>query len=205
MRFWKPKAIGGTPRVGIAVAAYLNDDTSGRQHAGLRGLVSAFEAQTYAHKIVYVLHDGPYTAKPEPPDLGCYFTCADERKQQFGHPYRQLAIDRLLEMGCEWIGLTNQGNYYVPTYLEWMLAEAQAKKADFVYCDCVHSHKLWKALPALPRRGKIDLGSFLVHRSLVEKIRFDKFTFAGDWDYISRLLGASKRFAHLAATLFIHN
>ncbi len=202
MRFWKPKKIAGSPAVGIAVAAYLNGDE--RLHHAYHALCHSLLAQTYPCSI-HVWHDGPYESsqKPRPPGVVWYET--EERKQQFGHAHRQGAIERLMSQGCEWIGLTNQDNYYVPTYLEWMVAEAQEKKAEFVYCDCVHSHKKWKPLSAQVRRGHIDLGSFLVHRSVAAKIKFDKFTFAGDWDYISRLVRAAKRHAHVAASLFVHN
>lgn len=211
MRYWKPKKIAGNPLVGIAVATWL-DNTACRRLKQLTGLVNAFRCQTYDHWMMEVTHDGPLVTNDLSRDVYALHepgkvevVCTTERKKQFGHPNRQDAIERLLSTGCEWIGLTNDDNYYVPVYLEWMLAEAQAKQADFVYCDCVHSHKTWKPLPALPKRGHIDLGSFLVRKSLVEKIKFDKFTFAGDWDYISRLLAASKRFAHVAGTLFVHN
>lgn len=129
-----------------------------------------------------------------------------ERKQNFGHPYRQLAINTLIANKCDWIGLTNDDNYYVPVYLEWMLAAAIERKASFVYCDTVHSHKMWKPLPGELRRGHIDLGSFLVHKDLAAKVKFDKFTFAGDWDYINRLkASAAKRTTKVNASLFIHN
>jgi hypothetical protein len=211
MRFWKPRKIAGTPKVGVAVAAYIGGDE--RLAASLEGLAASIRAQTYPHWCMLVVHDGPSDGligdrtlgRISLPEPRCLTHETVVRKQQFGHPHRQMAIDRLLELGCEWIGLTNQDNYYVPVYLEWMLATAQDKQAELVYCDAVHSHKQWKPLSGELRRGHIDLGGFLVHKRIAEKIKFDKFTFAGDWDYISRLKAATKKTCKVPGTLFIHN
>ncbi len=215
MRFWKPKLLPRCPTVGIAVAAYLGEDDgfSHRLHHALRGLVASFQAQTHQKWKMEVVHDGPAqwgeaqgVFRGLAADKRVVVTETPERKRDFGHPHRQAAIDKLLADGCEWIGLSNQDNWYAPTYLEWMLHEAMTKKAQLVYCDFVSSHKLWKAVPADLTRGRIDLGGFLAHRDVVEKVKFDKFTFAGDWDYISRLRGAARGVvAKVNATLFVHN
>lgn len=211
MRYWKARKLTGNPKVGIAVAAYATDD---RHQAALKALVASFEAQTYGNWQLEVTHDGPY-----PHDHGTlkFFDQWDGEPRvsvvetpswqgKFGHPHRQAAIERLLAAGCEWIGLTNQDNYYAPVYLEWMLHTGQSTGSDLVYCDFVHSHATWKPRVAQLRRGYIDLGCFLAHRRLVEQIRFDKFEFAGDWDYISRLNHAAKdRSAKVPAVLFTHN
>lgn len=211
MRFWKPRSVQGLPTVGMAIASHL---ATLQQERGLECLVSSLAAQTYGNWKALVVHDGPVSpmrqptlknlTAEEPVRVEVWETA--ERKQQFGHPHRQAAVERLIKMGCEWIGLTNQDNYYVPVYFEWMLSAAQAKKVPLVYCDMVHSHQQWKPMTTRPKRGQIDLGGFLAHKSLVERVRFDKFTFAGDGDYFERLLQAAKnRVEKVAATLFIHN
>lgn len=221
MRYWKPKPIVGTPTVGIGVAAYIPDDgNTDRLRAALRCLVASFQAQTYTRWKMLIVHDGPY---PHDHASLKYFdqwddeprvivTETKERKQQFGHPHRQHMIDTLADGGCEWIGLTNQDNYYVPTYLEWMLSVGTAGKhpCDFVYCDMVHSHKLWKPLITQPKRGKLDLGGWLARASLARQTKFDNHSFAGDGDYINRLVEHARKKSNaavqkVAATLFVHN
>lgn len=213
MRFWNSRKIAGTPKVGIAVASYLVAEP--RRRRSLECLIAAMQAQTYANWQLLIVHDGMVAHTSEENRTLARLRELDferievwetaERKQQFGHSHRQSAIERMLQSGCEWIGLTNDDNYYVPVYLEWMIATAQEKKAEFVYCDCVHSHKQWKPMPGVLKRGHIDLGSFLVHHTLARKVKFDKFTFNGDWDYINRLTSASKKIAKVPGTLFIHN
>lgn len=212
MRFWKPKKIEGTPKVGIAVAAYL--EATYRQGRALECLMAAFAAQTHANWHAHIVHDGPTSLEgmrvlrqiqaADPERISTLET--PKRVQQFGHPHRQSAVEFLAAQGCEWIGLTNQDNYYAPVYFEWMLAEAQAQKVPFVYCDMVRSHLMWKPFITRPKKGYLDLGGFLVHKSVVAKIKFDKFTFNGDGDYIDRLVQATKgRVAKVSATLFTHN
>lgn len=204
--------ITGNPKVGMAVAAYLRSESE-QQAMALKCLVASVQAQTYPNWHLQVTHDGPY---PHDHGMLTYMSQWDQearvkvvetdvRKQEFGHPHRQKAVTALIDLGCEWIGLTNQDNYYAPVYFEWLLSAAQTHKAQFAYCDMVRSHKLWKPMGTSIRRGHIDLGGFLVHRSLAAKIKFDNFTFIGDWDYIRRLTGAAKNVIKVPATLFTHN
>lgn len=204
--------ITGNPKVGLAVAAYLRSESE-QQAMALKCLVASVQAQTYDNWLMHIVHDGPM---PVGVPVLQYFdalrtdsrvttTGTLSRKQEFGHPHRQAAVQALLNRGCDWIGLTNQDNYYAPVYFEWLVSAAQKHKAQFAYCDMVRSHKMWKAFPTSIRRGHIDLGGFLVHRSLAEKIKFDNFTFIGDWDYIRRLTAAARNVIKVPATLFTHN
>jgi len=213
MRFWKPRTVATGTKVGVAVAAYIPGGET-REAASLACLVASLQSQTHPQWQAGVVHDGPYPHDPatlrfiDQWDRDARITVVEtaERKQKFGHPHRAETIDHLLRVGCDWLLLTNQDNYYAPVFFEWMLSEAQTKKAKIVYCDCVHSHKQWAHLPAATRRGKIDLGSFLFHKDLAAKIKFDKTTFAADWDFFSRLLDAAGgKAAKVNATLFVHN
>jgi cytochrome c peroxidase len=69
----------------------------------------------------------------------------------------------------------------------------------------VIAHKQWRPLTAELQRGKIDLGHFLAHNRLTQRVAFDQYTFAGDWDYINRLQATTKRKTKVAGTLFVHN
>jgi hypothetical protein len=207
MRFWKPRKIQGHPRVGVAVAAYLNDDADGRLHHALLALVHSIHAQTYRHVVMTVVHDGPYTGTQRHlfQDV-MSFVETETRTQKFGHPHRQAAVEHLLGVDCDWILLTNQDNYYAPVFLEALLAEAQKLKVPFVYCDFVRSHQMWMPFTTRAKKGHLDLGGFLAHKSIVSKIKFDKATFNADGDYIERLVQAARaRVAKVSATLYVHN
>lgn len=194
------------------MAAYLAS-AEDRQVDALRCLLAAFTAQTWKNWRLLVVHDGPPTALAVVDKLTAIaggdsrieIAFAGERKQQFGHPHRQWAINKLRE-SCEYIGMTNQDNYYVPSFLEMMLGDAFGKpQADFIYCDMVHSHRSWRPVATRPQRGRLDLGAFLVRSWLCKKIMFDNFSFAGDGDYINRVVKAAKVVRKVNATLMVHN
>lgn len=212
MRRWTAKKFTTRPRIGIAVASYLHGEDSARRFSSLCCLLHSFCAQTYANWHILVTHDGPLDAELQRAigvsvlhDSRITIEATPVRKQQFGHPHRQAAIEKLIQGGAEWLALTNDDNYYAPVYLEWLLHQALEKKADFVYCDMVHSHHLWKPLAGELRRGRIDVGGFLVRATVAAQIKFDNYTFAGDWDYISRLQAKSRIVVKVPATLFTHN
>lgn len=207
MRYWKPRKIAGTPKVGIAVAAYLNEGPMVRQkHNAYMALCGSLLAQTYPHHVIHTWHDGPYETSQPPSYSGVHFRQTEERKQKFGHPHRQAAVAELLAGGCDWILLTNQDNYYAPVFLEWLVSEGQRLKVPFVYCDFVRSHLQWAPFTTRAKKGHLDLGGFIAHRSIVEKVKFDKTTFNGDGDYIERLVQAARaRTAKVPAALFVHN
>src|SRR3954464_9218744 len=155
MRMWQSKEVPGNPAVGVGVATYLNDDP--RRLAALSCLIASFQAQTYHNWKMNLVHDGPTRGAeahaalhhPEVSDKRIISYEMTWRRQQFGHPWRQFTLDDLLALGCEWLLLTNDDNYYAPTFLEWLLFTAlhtPSPGCALVYCDCVHSHQHWKPM-----------------------------------------------------------
>ena len=120
----------------------------------------------------------------------------------FGHKYRH---PYALKVPDGWIGFTNDDNYYMPVYFEWMLHEAVTRRAEFVYCGLVHSHKMWKPFQTLPRYRHLDLGGFLAKASLVHSVPWTDYSFKGGGTYINALAAKSRKTVKVAATLFVHN
>jgi hypothetical protein len=90
--------------------------------------------------------------------------------------------------------------------LEWLLYEAQRHSSPFVYCDFVRSHKQWALHSSRPKKGHLDLGAFMAHKSIVTRVKFDRLTFEGDGDYINRLVAAARtKTVRVNAPLFVHN
>lgn len=208
MRYWnrKPHPVPGEPLVTMLVASYLTDDL--RREASLRCLLASFEAQTYKNWQAVVVHDGPVTrgtfSEDDPiGDSGrVNLVQTPERLGQFGHPHRHKFASQV-ESG--WVGFTNDDNYYMPVYFEAMLSEALSKGADFVYCDMVHSHQMWKPFRTQPRCSRLDLGGFLARVELVKRTPWTDFSFRGDGVYIDALVANSGKIAKVDATLFVHN
>lgn len=205
MRFWHKRRFKETPLLSVIVAAFTRDDP--RLQAALLCLVHSFRAQTYTNWEMLVIHDGPGSGmggafkRLEEPRVTLLET--EERKHNFGHPHRQLGID---QAKGTWLMLTNGDNYYVPTFIEALLYEASARKADFAYCDMVHSHKQWKPMSCQPRYRYLDLGGLIVKTALARQVPFNRTNFAADGDWINRLADKARgRIAKVAATLFVHN
>jgi hypothetical protein len=205
MRYWKPRYVPGGPKVGIAVASYLNEQP--RRHASLMCLLYALQAQTWHNWQCIVMHDGHCKVTVPKIDPRITFVQAEERKGNHGHPHRQATLNRLLDADCTWLLMTNDDNYYAPVFLEWMLMMAcNPFVTDLVYCNMIHSHKLWQHLHAHLRRGSIDLGSFMIHKDLARQIQFDDYSFAGDWAYLEKAMQKTeKQIRKIPATLFVHN
>lgn len=209
MRYWKPRVISGNT-VGIVITSYLGDDP--RRVSSLMCLLWALKAQTYPHWVAKIAHDGPLD-----PQLKKCFLEVDsrvsvvefDRLKHHGHPHRRVAA--LSDTWCDvrekptWILMTNDDNYYAPAFLEWLVSEGEAQRSDIVYCNMVHSHKLWAPFRTELSRGKIDIGSFLVRRTLVEKVPWTDFSFSGDGAYVEALAVQAKRTTKIEATLFTHN
>lgn len=115
---------------------------------------------------------------------------------RWGHPYRQRGLD-----ACrgEFIGMSNDDNYYVPGYVEQMLHALE--NSDLALCEVLHSYFGWAAKPA----GH-DLGSWIARATLVRQIPWTGQDFTSDRDYIHSLRAAAKdRVAIVPRPLFIHN
>ncbi len=114
----------------------------------------------------------------------------------WGHPYRQLGLD-----ACrgEFIGLSNDDNYYVPGYLEQMLVAL--RNADLAMCQIVHSYKSWDVAPP----GQ-DLGSWICRASLVRRVPWPGEDFNADGRYLESLKElAQGRIVEVQRPLFVHN
>lgn len=194
----------GRPLLGVGVASYLADP---RRVASLRCLVESWRAQTYDHWRMLITHDGPLPEGVSVPfdDPRVSFSCSPIRLSKFGHPHRQGAIDSL-KADCQWLVLTNDDNYYAPVFAQWLLSTAVAGRARMAYCNCVHSHKMWKPLVTEARRGKLDLGGLIVESRLAASVPFSDFSFSGDGTWIDGLVAkVSGKVVKVPASLFVHN
>lgn len=215
MRFWDGKKVKGRPRLGFGVASYLNADD--RRAAALRCFVASLQAQSYGEWRAYIVHDGGLRVDPDSYEMRLIdeirqdprvrFVQTEERKQSYGHPWRQSAIDELAS-DCDWILLTNEDNYYAPVFCEWMLSVATtAEDCEIVYCNTVHSHQLWQPHDTELRLGGIDLGAVMVRSDLAQRVPFDNYSFKGDGHWINALVAASaaERAHKVDAYLHVHN
>lgn len=199
MTYWKPFKTPGSPLVSIVVAAFAPD---ARHRALLECLLKSLEAQTYPHWEAIVIHDGPSLWPPRITDTRVTLLETPQRKNDFGHSGRPAGIKAATG---KYITLTNGDNYYCPVFLEAMVHMLIMKKGQLVYCDMVHSHKLWQPLKTTLKRKMVDLGCWMADAALVKATPWTDFTFSADWFFLEKLLKKVKRPLKVPTTLFVHN
>jgi len=145
------------------------------------------------------------TDVPNPPAAELVKSMADPRVTliqtdkslgRWGHPHRQVGID-----ACrgEFIGLSNDDNYYVPGYLEQMVMASDA--ADLILCYCLHSYGGWGVFAE-----GLDLGFWLARASLIRRLPWTGLEFTSDREYLLKVKAlAAGRIAVVKRPLLIHN
>lgn len=175
----------------------------------LRGLISAFLCQTRQDWQMLVIHDGPnpefiWHMQSYKSDRRIEWMQTEDHYADHGHSLRAIALNEP-KLNTEWLLWTNDDNYYVPTFLEWMLGAGEDHDLDLVMCDMLHDHREYQVLPAKLKRGHIDVGAFIVRVELAKRIGFNHRDYAADWHFLEELLEEDISVGKMPAVLFVHN
>ena len=181
------------PLVSIAVRIKYAPDR-------LRLFVLSMQRQRYENWELVAVTDGPNSgavrmvAEINDPRIRLIET--EKRLGRWGHPYRQRGLD---VCRGDFIGMSNDDNYYVPGYLEQMLQALES--ADLAMCQALHSYSAWAVVPA-----GTDLGCWIARAHLVRKAPWPGNEFTSDRDHLQALVElASGRVAVVERPLFVHN
>jgi GT2 family glycosyltransferase len=173
-------------------------------------LVHSLAAQTSQDFRVSIYHDGfdPEMLKildglklKYPGMMNFEFT--DKRFNDYGHSLREIGISKATS---KYILITNDDNYYCPTFVSEMLEKLASN--DLVYCDMLHSHTEYKRVfRTYTRLGSIDVGSMIVRTELAKKIGWKDKSFSGDGTYCEGIMSSipNIRIAKIRKILFVHN
>jgi hypothetical protein len=182
------------PLVSIAVRVKYAPDR-------LRLFVLSMQRQRYDNWELVAVTDGPNEAAArlaaETNDPRIRVIQTEKRLGRWGHPYRQRGLD-----ACrgDFIGMSNEDNYYVPGYIEQML-NALGSAADVALCQALHSYSGWSVVPP-----GTDLGAWIARASLVRQVPWTGEDFTSDQDYLKSLMMlAPGRVVTVARPLFVHN
>ena len=196
---WTPRPIVGEPLLSMVVAAYESPDS-------LLCLLYSFRSQSYDNWEAIVVHDGPGATTREAilrlNDSRVRLIETEERKGGWGHPWRDLGLKASTG---DYVGMSNDDNWYAPVYFETMLHEATTKNADFVYCNMIHSFMGWMPLATQPRKQWLDLGAWICKGETVRTTDWTDMAIDGDGTYIDALVAKSKTIAHVPNFMFVHN
>jgi glycosyltransferase involved in cell wall biosynthesis len=191
----------GNPKISMIVAAY---DRPRHILVCLNSLI----VQTHDNIEIIVVHDGPGSrvreavARIDDPRIRYYETGTRAGPMHQGHQSREYGSQ--LATG-DWIGHTNDDNYYAPVYCEWMLSELLRNDADFAYCNMIHSHYSWQPFDTTPLPCRIDAGGWICKASIVKRTPWrNKTCETADGEYASELAQQSK-VVKVPGCIFVHN
>lgn len=194
-----------------------------RRYAQLPVLIHAILCQTLRNWRLHIIHDGPdqeMEALLRPygerhPEISYEFT--DRRYEDYGHSLRQIGIDNA---DTEYLLITNDDNYYVPVFLEFMFNEIREHDLDLILCDMVHSDLSvdegglkyargeYSCFRTHPKKGRVDIGCFIVRTEIAKRVGFRDKSFFGDGTFVEDMLaefGGGLRIGKLNKVLFVHN
>ncbi len=179
----------------------------------LRILIDCFLVQTDPRWKLNIIYDG------QPPkeitsmvksynDSRINFSHSLIRNQNYGHPNRKTAINNIKGSEDDYILMTNDDNYYVPSFVHQMLSFG-SPKTGVVMCNTIHSYFGHNLHISDLHRGKIDMGAFIVKLSIAKAVGFNHIFFEADGQYAEECGEYCKRnlfnVIHIQRPLFIHN
>lgn len=179
----------------------------------LRGLIASFLLQTNPNWELNIIHDGKASQSVRDAislynDDRIRFFESEQRNQCYGHPNRKMMLQKLKGVAEDFLLMTNDDNYYVPVFVEYMLAQCN-HTIGMVYCDTIHSHFGYGYLHTLIKVNNIDMGSFIVNLYLAQNNGFNHVIWTADGLFAEECAERCKkqglRIVYIPKPLFIHN
>lgn len=187
--------------------------------------VSSLVLQSNPDWDLRIIHDGPI---PENVlkimsiynDQRIQLAHSDIRHQKYGHPNRKHALNELQGSPNDYVLLTNCDNYYVPTFVEEVMAATRYMRINgqgfmeeirigIVYTDTLHSHLQYNVHKSQLKEGFVDMGAFIVRFDVAKSVGFLWDHFSADGRYAEECkkkcdeLGLEVRY--IPKPLFVHN
>jgi hypothetical protein len=200
------------PKLHVVVVAY-------NRPVALRGLIDSFILQRPSNFdwSMTIVHDGPAsdevrkTVSLYENDPRVCFIETEGRIGNWGMHNRRMMFNLINAAPGDFILNTNDDNFYVPRFVEFMMKETLARNTVFVYCDFLHHNFGHDIMEAYPQTNHIDMGAFITDFALAKEINFphgDDFPgadgkFAEEVAEICKKRGL--RMVHVPKVLFVHN
>lgn len=170
----------------------------------LMGFIFSMQRQRYDNWELVVVTDGPNAEALELirqlGDARIVPVETPERRGRWGHPWRQLGIDKATG---DIIGLQNDDNYLTPGFIEQSVLAMQAERADMVMIN--HLHNYYGYRPLESRVGESDLGAWMAKAELVKATPWTGDDFLSDNDYIKAVAAKAQTIVNPGTVLFVHN
>lgn len=177
--------------------------------------ISSIVGQTNPNWKIRIVADGPdedvkeklsWIANYYENEPRIVWTILDERHNDWGHTPRNIGLEMATE---EWIVMTGEDNYYVPTFVENFLSVVK-DDVNFVFCNMVHNWSDDNYIPISSQvvYGKIDIGNFMTRTCNAQKLKLNTKINQADYffieEYLKRFIGEGQ-IIKIDKTLYVHN
>lgn len=134
------------------------------------------------------------------------FSVLDKRHNDWGHTPRNYGLEKATE---EWIVMTGEDNYYVPTFVENFLSVVK-DDTNFVFCNMVHNWSNDNYIPVNCETvyGRIDIGNFMTRTVNAQKLRLNTKVNQADYFFVEEYLGrftGEGQIIKIDKILYVHN
>lgn len=174
-------------------------------------IINSIKAQTSGRWKIHVVADCPPEGTLDKiidyfkDDNKIKFTILPQRYNDWGHTPRNYGLNNATE---DWVVMSGEDNYYVPTFVEEMLLQA-LPNVHFVYCNMIHNWVRSDYIPVYcePKWGKIDIGNFICRTEYAKEIKLDVTMLQADGKFVDEYI---KRYPTKTAKkvdkfLYVHN
>ena len=183
------------------------------QNESLKCFINSIKAQTNNNWRLFIVHDGLNQSLKEDLTKNGYlngkviFVEHPIRTQTYGHILRKWALENLVIR--DYVLITNGDNYYTPNMVE----EVSKYSEDFIYFDCIHSHRRkrnhnqqdYGLMISELKESMIDMGCVVIKSEIAKKVGFNHTNYSADWNYFRDVLEQNPSIVKINKVLFVHN
>jgi hypothetical protein len=129
----------------------------------------------------------------------------------WGHPNRKMMLSKIQYSHSDFLLITNDDNYYVPRFVEFMTMAAIRRNGavGLVYCDTIHSYMGYDILKTKMQVDYIDMGSFIVRVDVAKKTGFNGTHLQADGQFAVECGQMCRKLKlcmeYISKPLFVHN
>lgn len=154
-------------------------------------IIHSLQQQTHKNWKLYLIHDGPNNTGLKKQvelinDSRVNYFETKARSENWGHSIRS---EWLQKVTGDYVVITNQDNYHMPVFIEYML-RGFTGNAIATYCsDMVHSYKAWQIIPCSMRRGYVDCAGVMMRLSSAKEVGWhDVTSHSADWFFFEAVI-----------------
>jgi len=175
----------------------------------LKLILQSLMVQTNPNWTAHVVIDGLTNDYREVKDLyqeesRVHFSHVDGPNNDWGHTARNYGLDHAQE---EWIVMTGDDNYYIPTFVDNFLTEGELGR-DLVYCDLLHDMKRdsYQPIKSKIAEGFIDIGNFMTRKTIIGDLRLITNSYQADFKFVNYINKyKTSKVGKINKILYVHN